>query len=114
MELPFRPMTLSLTSQFKEWLSPFLLEPHSNEKAEIMNLSYVEHTLHDYFVTMEPLWITYEYYNFQDIVEMTTQCVYVISPIDRNRHIHVRPLSGGPVFSLETQQILAVSANIAV
>lgn len=113
MELSFKSNKSSILSQFQEIISPFLSQPQSDEHSQIMALNEVERTLHHHFVNKEPIWITYEYYDINNQLHLTEEIVFVESAINSQRQFHFSTLNSHLYFSLHTDQILSVSANIA-
>lgn len=111
MELPIQPLTIQLKESFSHWMAPFLSTPSTDSHTYIMNLSQVERILHDHFVSMEPLAVTYESYDAQEQFQELTQVVYVHSTIDSQRAIRLLPIDGHAPIYVSTEQILSVSAT---
>lgn len=111
MELPIQPISTQIRESFSHWMAPFLSTPSTDSPSYIMNLSEVEQILHDHFVSMEPLTVTYECYDNQDQFQELTQVVYVHSTIDNQRSIQLLPLDSHAPIHISTEQILSVFAT---
>lgn len=111
MELPIQPLTLQVKAFLTQWMAPFLSTPSSRTQGYIMSLSQVERILHDYFVSMEPLTITYEYYDDHDQFHEVQETVYVHSTIDSQRTIKLIPIDGSHLLHISTEQILSVAST---
>lgn len=108
MELSQEKITYTLKKQFHQWMAPFLSQPQGYPQPTIMNLLLIEHLLHEHFVSLEPIWITYEYYDGQEQIQEETSLVYVEAPISADRSILLREAYTEESFNIFTEQILSV------
>ena len=112
MEIQFKSRQHNLLNQFQELLSPFLNQPKSSQENTLMAIHDLEKKLHHHFVTKEPLWVTYEYYNDNDVLCFTEEFVFVES-VSIEQQFHFSTVNTNLHFGLHSYQILSVSANIA-
>lgn len=113
MELQIRPHHHVLNS-IQEFFKPFTAANLPKEKESfIMPLSLVEKTLHDHYVTMQPLDITYEFYNDNQHIELGTIRAVVESTVQPERYIAIKDVTDQRTMFLSLEQILTVSANAA-
>lgn len=118
MELPlsFAPANKIVTQlhHYTETIfAPFLREtPRFNHDAFIMPLYLVENKLHEHYVSMNPLFVTYEYYDRNHKINQTTVLVTVQSTVRPDRRIVLNELNQNRSLILDLEQILTVSANI--
>lgn len=93
--------------------APFLREElHPTYDHLMMPLYQVEKKLHQHYVSMAPLWVTYEYYNRDQRITQDTILVTVQSTVKPDRRIVLTELNQKRSFIIDLEQILTVSANI--
>lgn len=93
--------------------APFLRENSTlNNDDFIMPLYLVEKKLHDHYVSMTPLLVTYEYYDRNHRIHQTTVLITVKSTVRPDRRIVLNELNQNRSLILDLEQILTVSANI--
>ena len=118
MELPisFAPAN-KLVKQLHQYtetvFAPFLRETTQfNHDTFIMPLYLVENKLHDHYVSMQPLFITYEFYDSNHKINQRTTLVTVQSTVRPDRRIVLNELNQNRSLILDLERILTVSANI--
>lgn len=118
MELPisFAPankIVKQLHHYTENVFAPFMRDAnHFDHESFIMPLYLVEKKLHDHYVTMVPLFITYEYYDRNHRINQETVLVNVQSTVRPDRRIVLNELNQNRSLILDLEQILTVSANI--
>ncbi|WP_028124698.1 hypothetical protein [Eremococcus coleocola] len=79
----------------------------------IMPVTQVEQTLNQHYVSLDPIYIEFEYYNHQNKIQEDYRVVQVLAPINHERHVQLLDCQTHQQFSLSLQQILTVSAKAA-
>lgn len=109
MELPIK--TKTFFNPIHNFIKPFIQSHPVTKQNFIMPLHEVEKVLHDYYVSMKPLTIVFEYYDHQLNIQLDTMLVRVDSVTDETRSIVLFDIQNQQPFQLSTEQILTVSAN---
>lgn len=118
MELPisFAPANkfVKQIHQYTETVfAPFFRETtRFDHENFIMPLYLVENKLHDHYVSMNPLFVTYEYYDRHNKINQTTVLATVQTTVRPDRRIVLNELNQNRSLILDLEQILTVSANI--
>lgn len=113
MELPIYPKT-NVLKHVHQIFEPFMIDRSSQQdQPEIMPLYQVEKQLHTHYVNLQPIEITYEFYDQDDFINQRSIIVKVDSTLLSDRRIVLTELHGKRTFILPIEQILSVSANIA-
>lgn len=112
MELPIKPNS-NLATTVQRFFKPFLNTQIKQDKRFIMPLYEVEKLLHQHYVTLDPVEITFEYYNSQQEIEQKTVLANVISTVQHNRRIAISEVNSKRSYILSLEQILTASANAA-
>ena len=111
MELSHQPLKISIKKSFEDWIAPFMSSPRGQDAPSIMRLTDVEFALHDHFVSMKPIWLTYEFQNAYNSIVEEEILVHVESTIDDQRHILLKDYFTDQVFAIRTEQILSVKES---
>ena len=111
MELPIKPSSV-LLDKVAKFMDAFSIQPEP-EPDFIMPMYQLEKILHEHYVSMEPLWVTYEYYDHNDRIQCAHTLANIVSPILPNRAIQLHTLDNQRNTTLVLEQILTVSANAA-
>lgn len=118
MELQFNQSPMSaVVQQVKNasisFLNRYAIDTRLMEtQKQIMPLSIVERVLNDHYVSTQPLYVTYEFYNAYNQMEQRTLLTYVDSPIQADYSIDLSPVDMDGTLNIMVDHILAVSANI--
>lgn len=110
MELPIKSHT-QLLNPIKNFIKPFIQTQIIDKPKFIMPLYQVEKMLHQHYVNMEALTITFEYYDQDHQIRLQTAEVMVESTIQLDRSIFLYDIENEQSFQLAIEQILTVSAN---
>lgn len=110
MELPIKKQT-QLLNPIKKFIKPFVETHTINKQSFIMPLYQVEKILHQHYVSMEALNITFEYYDNLHEIHLQNVLVTVDSTIQLDRSIFLYDIENELSFQIAIEQILTVSAN---
>lgn len=110
MELPIKPNS-NLSYTVQRFFKPFTHNQLNKDKRIIMPLYEVEKLLHQHYVTLEPIEITFEYYTNNHNIEQKTILAKVVSTVQHNRRIAISELNSKRSYLLSLEQILTASAN---
>ena len=110
MELPIKPNS-NLVTTVQRFFKPFLNTQIKQDKRFIMPLYEVEKLLHQHYVTLDPVEITFEYYDSQQEIEQKTVLANVVSTVQHNRRIAISEVNSKRSYILSLEQILTASAN---
>lgn len=111
MEIQLKPQ-INIVTQLQDFFSAFKGQDDIR-KSIIMPINLVEKKLHQHYVSLKPMDITFEYYDAWDQIRQTVVTCQVASPVQLDRTIEVYNLDHNETMTLSLEQILTVSANAA-
>lgn len=112
MELPIKPNS-NLSYSVQRFFKPFIQTQRRKDERIIMPLLQVEKLLHTHYVNLQPIDITFEYYDNNQEINQQTITANITSTVQQDRRIAVKVLASDRSYLLSLEQILTVSANAA-
>lgn len=112
MELPIKPNS-TLSNTIQSFFKPFTQSHIKEVDRIIMPLYDLERLLHQHYVSLNPIEITFEYYDSNQDIIQTTILAKVVSTIQPDRRIAISELNSNRSYLLSLEQILTASANVA-
>lgn len=111
MEIHLKPQS-SILANINRFFNAFK-EYDPEPVSYIMPMAQLEKNLHNHYVSMEKLELTFEYYDRHNQIQWTQLPAKIVSPVQKDRSILVQFGDDDTTYSLSLEQILTTSANVA-